>query len=124
NEKTDVLYIEYDNSMKIVDLKPNLSISFSIFSSKDTKINTFNFEVDNLSKNFKTLSFDEMKDTISFKNKNNFSTLKKFSKITPCELHYKLSDAQKIYLIKKSNNVFFKYRLNYIGTQRGWEKIE
>lgn len=119
SQSKDTLYIKYDKNMIINDYQSKISLSFSIKSS-DKKINTYNFKIDNLDKDFKTPLFKELRDTIIIKKNNEIKTLTDFSKLKPCDLHYLFSDLKKIILIKKENKIQLKYRLNYWSTQRGW----
>ncbi len=122
SNKNDTIYILFEESMVIKDYNSKISLSFSF---KNKKVNTYNFKVDNLIKGFKTPIFKDLNDTLKIsKKKLKINTLKKLSKIKPCDLHAFFSDTKKIYLVKKRNDIYLKYKLIYWSTQRGWEPIE
>ncbi len=94
NNIADTLYIEYDNInvKEFIDKIDNhhIEVSFSVFSKKDTKVTTYNFKIDNFSKNFDELKFNEIKDILTNNEvrKIKIRSMRELAEMTPLDLHF------------------------------------
>lgn len=78
NNKT--IYIKYQEDMFIKNIDSKISLSFSLFNTfEKKKVNTYNFYIDNLVKNFKTSPFKELRDTIQINDDIKIKTIEIFS---------------------------------------------
>lgn len=116
--KKNAHFIESEESGKV-----DITFFYNIFSNKDTKSTTYVFKVDNISENFDSLILDKIKDTITNTQFEKLKILTKaeLEKLDPCDLHIKISNADIIYLVKKIKDKYYRYKLTYWSTRRGWE---
>jgi len=122
----DTLYLEYEENFRIIENTDTLNniridVSFAVFGKNDNKVTTYNYWIDNISREFEYLKFKDIKDILSFEEhkKIKTKTLKDLSKLTSCDLLFLLADTKHIYLIKKEDESYYRYRLVYSNTQRG-----
>ena len=125
SQKKGSLYLEYNKEMSIRNGVDEINITFSV-ASNDPVINTYNFKVKNMAKDFSLLKFEEIKDTISDKELKTIKlkTIKDLYDTSPCNLHIAFSELKHIYLIKKEVTIYYKYELIYWSTQRGWQSVK
>lgn len=123
-----VIYLYYnDKNIKVEETtvadKIEINLHYNIFSKSDSKATTYIFKVDNISSNFKFLKFEEIKDTIKYNDIKELSvlSLKDLEELDHCDLHMRFSDINNIYIIKKIGDLYFKFKLKYWSTRRGWE---
>lgn len=129
----DTLYIEFDEKITINEYVDDLkkvyvNLSFVIKSKiKDanSRFTTYNFEVDNLTNDFIEATFNEIEQVVSKRElkKIKLKSLDDLSELSDCDLYFLLGDTKNIFLIRKRGNDYLKYKLIYLSTQRGWEKV-
>lgn len=130
----DTLYLKFDNHMKIeenIDVLGynRIKLSFAITSkNKDTnsRITTYNFEINNQTNDFEDKKFNKIKDVVlkPETEKMNLKSLEDLAKLSDCDLFFLLADTKNLFLVRKNNDDFIKYRLMYLSTQRGWETVK
>lgn len=130
----DTIYIKQEKKIilkEYIDSFDNIQLDlfFTLNSKDDIKATTYSFKIDNLSHSkdieIKELKFKEIRDTIpkiKFEG-NKYFTLKDLAMISACDLYFLLGDTKNIYLIREEGDIYYKYKLNYLSTQRGWEPM-
>ncbi|WP_375235202.1 hypothetical protein [Winogradskyella sp.] len=108
--------------MKITDSNERIKLSFNLAGS-DGETSIYLFEIPNLGSNFENLKFNDINDTITEQElkQKQLQSITKLAKLNFCELQYLLADTDKVFLIKKVNEINYIYNLVYWGTRRGWE---
>ncbi|WP_040280502.1 hypothetical protein [Psychroserpens damuponensis] len=118
-------YLLYEKDMRIENTNNRVLLSFGLQAS-DGRDCIYNFELDNLSKDFEYLEFEEMKDELlNFDYKTNtILKLDELSKYDFCDLQILLADTKPLFLLKKVNGKLYKYRLVFMSSQRGWSRVD
>lgn len=123
----NIIYLKYDKSMSINEYYDsleslNIDLRFTISGQdKMAKPTTYNYWIDNITLDG-NIEFDNIKNIISEKElrKLNLISLKDLKKMNSCDLFFLLAD-NKLFLIKESKGLLYKYSLGYKSTQRGIE---
>jgi hypothetical protein len=124
-QNEDAIFLMHHKNMIILNVDETVKLSFDL-AGNDEKDCIYNFEIDNMSKDFKNLKFQDIKNLINeidIKGKK-VLTLTELSNYDFCELQILFADTRTMYLIKKEGNLFYKYKLLFRSSQRGWSLIK
>jgi hypothetical protein len=129
----DTLYLKFDEKITINEYVDDLkntyvNLSFVVKSKikdNNSRFTTYNFEIDNLAKDFNEVKFNEIEHIVSKTEleKIKLKSLDDLSELSDCDLYFLLGDTNNIFLITERGNHYLKYKLIYLSTQRGWEKV-